>query len=187
MHAHVHIVLLAGRHNGFEEIFHVFAQLFLVYSLIEVEELAEFLDGCLVFLAEVAADEALGLDDDILYQLVVLLRRHGLGQLVAFGQHVAALTPALWELELGPLLARALALENIDVEVGKLGVVEIEVSGAVGIVVEQVGTGPVEYGHKVVADAVDTLGSEVAEALLIHLDLVVTIGTAVLDCLNNGQ
>ena len=52
---------------------------------------------------------------------------------------------------------------------------------------EQIGTSPVEHRHKVVADAVDALGSQVAQALLIYLYLVVAIGTAVLDCLNYWQ
>ena len=185
--AHVHAVLLAGGHDGFEEVFHVGTQLSLVDAFIEVEELTELLDGRLVVLAEVTRYEALGLDDDGLNQLVVLLRCHGLGQFVAFGNDTAALTPTLWELELLPLLASTRAFEDIDVEVSKLGIVEVEVGGSVGIVVEQVGTGPVEHRHEVVANAVDALGREVTKRLLIDLDLMVAIRTAVFDGFYYGE
>jgi len=73
---------------------------------------------------------------------VVFLGGHGLGQFVALGQHVAAFAPALGELEPGPLLAGTLALQDVDVEVGELGIVEVEVGGAVGIVVEEVSARP---------------------------------------------
>ena len=85
MYAHIHATLLAGRHDSLEEVFHVFAQLLLVYSFIQIEELAELLDRSLVVLAKVAADEALRLDDDILYQLMVFLGRHRFSQLIALG------------------------------------------------------------------------------------------------------
>ena len=52
---------------------------------------------------------------------------------------------------------------------------------------EEVGTCPVKYGHEVVADAVDALSREVAQALLINLNLVVAVRTAVLDGLHYGQ
>ena len=86
---------------------------------------------------------------------MVLLRRHSFSQFVAFGQHVTAFADASGELEFSPFLTSTWTLQNIDVEVGKLGIVEVEVCGTVGVVVEQVCTGPVQYWHKVVADAVD--------------------------------
>ena len=43
MYAHIHVALFACRHDGFEEVFHVLAQLFLVDAFVEVEEFAEFL------------------------------------------------------------------------------------------------------------------------------------------------
>ena len=52
---------------------------------------------------------------------------------------------------------------------------------------EEVGTCPVEYGHEVVADAVYALCREVTQALLIDLNLVVAVGSAVLDGLHHGQ
>ena len=118
---------------------------------------------------------------------MVLLRSHGLGQLVALSNHAAALAPTLWELELLPLLASTWALEDIDVEVSKLGIVEVEVGSTVGIVMKQVGTGPVQDGHEVVADAVDALCCQVTQTLLVNLYLVVAVRTAIFDSLYDGQ
>ena len=47
--------------------------------------------------------------------------------------------------------------------------------------VEQVGTGPVKDGHKVVADDLDTELGQVADALLVVLDVLVAGGQADLD------
>ena len=51
---HVHVALLTDGHDGLEEVLHVLAQLLLVDAFIEVEELAELLDGSLVVLAEIS-------------------------------------------------------------------------------------------------------------------------------------
>ena len=110
---------------------------------------------------------------------MLLLGRHGFGQLVALGEYVTSLTHVGGELERAP--------QDIDVEVGKLGIVEVEVRRAVGVRVQQVGTCPVEHGHEVVADGVDTFCRKIAQRLLIHLNLVVAVGTAVLDGLYYGQ
>ena len=118
---------------------------------------------------------------------MVFLWRHGLSQLVALCQHVAAFANTSRELELGPLLASTWTLQDINVEVGKLGIVEIEVRSTVGVIVEQVGTSPVQHGHEVIADAVDALGREVAQRLLIHLDLVVAVRATILDGLYDWQ
>ena len=83
---HVHAILLTGGHDGFKEVLHVGTQLGLVDTLVEVEEVAELLDGRFVVLAEVAGDEALCLDDDGLHELMVLLWRHRLCQFVALCQ-----------------------------------------------------------------------------------------------------
>ena len=52
---------------------------------------------------------------------------------------------------------------------------------------EQIGTGPVQYGHEVVADAVDALCREIAQRLLIDLYLCVAVGTAILDGFHHRQ
>ena len=62
----------------------------LVYSVVELEEIAEFLHRCGIAFAEVSRDEALGLDDDILHEGVVLLRSSGLLHLVCFSHEVAS-------------------------------------------------------------------------------------------------
>ena len=54
MNAHVHVALLTCRHDSLQEVFHVGTQLSLVNSLVEIEELAELLNGSFVVLAEVA-------------------------------------------------------------------------------------------------------------------------------------
>ena len=53
--------------------------------------------------------------------------------------------------------------------------------GAVADGVEQVGAGPVEDGHEVVADDLDTKLGQVADALLVVLDVLIAGGQADLD------
>ena len=72
MHAHVNAILVAHGHDGLEEIFHVLAQLVAVDAVVEREQLAEGLDGCQVIFRDIAVDESLGLDDDVLDQTVLL-------------------------------------------------------------------------------------------------------------------
>ena len=156
VYAHIHIALLTGRHDGLQEVFHVGTQLSLVDALVEIKELAELLDRSFVILAEVTGDESLRLDDDVFHQFMVFLWCHGLGQFIAFGQHIAAFAPSFGELKLCPLFACAFALQNVDVKICKLGIIEVQVGGSVWIVVEQIRACPVEHGHEVVANAVDT-------------------------------
>ena len=54
-------------------------------------------------------------------------------------------------------------------------------SGAVAHGVEQIGTGPVEHRHEVVADDLDTELGQIADALLVVLDVLVAGGQADLD------
>ena len=187
MYTHVHTVFLTSRHDSLEEILHVGSQLSLVDTLIEIEELAELLNRSLVVLAEVSAYESLSLDDNVLHQLVILLRSHRLCQLVALFDNAAAFAPALWELELLPFLTCALALKDIDVEICEFGIVEIQIRRTVWISMEQVCTRPVQYWHEVIADAVYALGREVAQTLLIDLNLMVSVRTAIFNCLNYRQ
>ena len=67
MNAHIHVAFLAGWHDGLQEILHVGAELCLVDTFVKVKEIAELLDGSIVVLTEVSADEALCLDDDRLH------------------------------------------------------------------------------------------------------------------------
>ena len=52
---------------------------------------------------------------------------------------------------------------------------------------EQVGARPVQYGHEVVADAMNAFGRQVAQAFLVDFNLVVTVRTAILDGLYDRQ
>ena len=44
---------------------------------------------------------------------------------------------------------------------------------------QKVGTCPVEHRHEVVTDAVDALSGQIAQRLLIHLYLIISVGTTV--------
>ena len=78
VYAHIHVALLTDGHDSLQEVLHILTQFSLVDTFVQVEELAELLDRSLIILREVTRDKALCLDDDILYQLVVFLRCHGL-------------------------------------------------------------------------------------------------------------
>ena len=60
------------------------------------------------------------------------------------------------------VLGRALAGEDVDVEGGEVGVVEAHAGAAVGDPPGEVGAGPVEDRHEVVADDLDAGGGEVS-------------------------
>ena len=86
-----------------------------------------------------------------------------------------------------PVLAGTLTLQDIDVEVGKGTPVHIEVRRTVGVLVQQVGTCPVQHGHEVVAHTADALFAEVSERLFVDLNLLVTVRPAIFDSLSDGQ
>ena len=74
---HIDAPLLTHRHDRLEEIGHILAQLRGIDTVIEFEQIAEFLDGILIVLRDIAAHEALGLDNDILYETLFSLGGHG--------------------------------------------------------------------------------------------------------------
>ena len=189
MDTHVHVALLADRHYGSEEVGHVLAQLVAVYALVQGEELSEKLYGMLVALLEVAADESLCLYHDVLDESVVFLRIHGQAQLLHLPQYISSvrLSVRSEHLKVLPVVDSALAFEYVYVKIGELRDAEIEVACAVGVRVEQVSACPVEHWHEVIAYAVYALLAEVGERLLIHLYLLLTVGTAILDGLGDGQ
>ena len=133
MHTHIHITLLAGRHNRFEEVFHIRTKLCLIDAFIQVQELAELLYRSLIVLTEVTTDKALRLDNNVFYQFMLLLWRHRLGEFIALGKNISPLAYSFRELELRPFLTGTLAFQDIDVEVCKLGIVELEVRSTIGI------------------------------------------------------
>ncbi len=185
MDTHVDVVLLADRHDSLEPVLHVSLELLLVDAIVEFEEVAELLHRSRVTLAEVARYKALSLDDDILDHGMIELRSSGLLYLVSLSHEVAS--PLMLLGERSPVGTRSLTLEDVDVEIGKLSPVHVEVVSPVRVVVGEVGTSPVEHRHEVVADALHTLFAEVAEALFVDLNLFVAVGTRIFDSLDNRK
>ena len=143
MHTHIHITLLAGRHNRLEEVFHIRTKLCLIDAFIQVQELAELLYRSLIVLTEVTTDKALRLDNNVFYQFMLFLWRHRLGEFIALGKNISPL--AFWRGAGGeaPFLTGTLTFQDIDVEVCKLGIVEIEVRSTIGIMMQQVRSCPI--------------------------------------------
>ena len=80
MNTHIHIAFVTDRHDRVEEILHVGAQLLAVDALIFLQQLTEKAERMLVAFLEVAGNKALCLDDDVLHELMILLRCHLLAQ-----------------------------------------------------------------------------------------------------------
>ena len=118
---------------------------------------------------------------------MILLRCHRLGQFIALCDNAATFAPTLWEFEVLPFLTGTWALQDIDIEICKLCIVEVEVCRTIRIGVQKVCTSPVQHRHEVIADAVDALCREVTQTFLVNLDLVVSVWTAILDCLNDRK
>ena len=134
MDGHLDVALLAGGHDGLEEVDEVLAQLGIVHVLVDLEEALDL-------------GEAIGLPS---------------------GQHEAV----------GVLGVR------VEQDVGVVGDVlldEGERLGAVGQGVVEAALHPVEHGHEVVADDLHAKLCEVADGLLVVLDVAVAAGQADLD------
>ena len=141
MNTHIDIVLIADRHDSLQPVLHVLLQLLLVDAIIKLQQVAELLDRSRIALAEVTRYETLGLDDDILYQGMILLWCRSLLDFICLSHEVSA--PLVLLRELSPILTSAFTLQDIDIEVGKLAPVHIEVVGSVRILMCQIGTSPV--------------------------------------------
>ena len=176
MHAHPHVPLPADRHDGFEEVAEILAELVAGDALVRLHQGAESGHGRAFAVAERAVDEALRLDDEGVDQLLLLRVGDRAVQRLDLLQHV-----------LREILLRAFALEDLDVEIGEADPVEIQRRGPVGHGVLQVGARPVDHGHEVVADRMDAAAAQVLQALLVGLDQRVAAGTGVLDLLAHGQ
>ena len=118
VNTHVDIVFIADRHNRLQPILHVLLQLLLVDAIIKLQQVAELLDRSRIALAEVTRYEALGLDDDILYQGMILLRCRSLLDFISLSHEVSA--PLVLLRELSPILTSTFTLQDIDIKVGKL-------------------------------------------------------------------
>ena len=73
VNTHVDIVFITDWHDRLQPVFHILLQLLLVNALIQLQQVAELLYRSRVTLAEVTRNKALGLDDDVLYQGMILL------------------------------------------------------------------------------------------------------------------
>ena len=176
MHAHAHVPLPADRHDGFEEVAEILAELVPGDALVRLHQGAEFGHRRAVAVAERAVDEALRLDDEGVDQLGLLRIGDRAVQRLDLLQHF-----------LREILLRAFALEDLDVEIGESDPVEIQRRGPVGHGVLQVGARPVDDGHEVVADCMDAAASQVRQALLVGLDQRVAVGAGVLDLFADRQ
>ena len=68
MDTHIDVVFIAYRHYGIKKICHVFTQLVGIDALVELQQVAEFPYRVEIIFRDIAVDEALGLDDDIVYE-----------------------------------------------------------------------------------------------------------------------
>ena len=136
-----------------------------------------------VVLFDISTHEALSLHDNVLHQLMIVLRSHLVLQFFHLLQDVTAhgLTLCL------PVGLSTLALQDMNIEVSKLWEREVQVGTSVGVVVEQVGTCPVKHRHEVIADGMNTLKREVSQTFLISLYLLISVGTGILDALYHRQ
>lgn len=105
-------------------------QLFTVDAFVERQQLAKQLYGMFIAFFKVAADEALRLDNDIFYELMLFLRRHCLSQLFHLFNNVSSvrLSVRTKHLEILPGLLCAFSFEYINIEVGEGGNAEIKMS-----------------------------------------------------------
>ena len=117
VNAHVDVIFIADGHDGVEEVSHVGAEPVGVDAFVEVEEIAEFLYGVQVVFGDVAVDESLRLDDDVFHETLLRLFVH------AWRHFLAHTAECLFIV----VFLGSLALEDVDVEIGELGTVEIEV------------------------------------------------------------
>ena len=121
MDTHVHAAFLAYRHDGRKEVAHVLAQLVLGYAVVERQELAEELDRVLVVFADVSADEALGLHDDVLDELVLPFRGHVCAEFIDLRKDIAVDVESRY-LEGSPFLTGTFPTYYIYVEVCEIRV-----------------------------------------------------------------
>ena len=169
VHAHVDVIFIAYGHDGLKEVSHVCAQGVGVDSVVEGEELAEFVDGLEVVFADVAVNEALGLDDDVVYEAFLTLGIHAGCDFLC---HAAECLGVVVGLGSG-------TLKYVDVEVGEFGAVEVEIGSAVGVGILKVGACPVEYGHEVIAYSLHASLAQVGKTLFVAVDKLVAVGAAV--------
>ncbi len=77
--------------------------------------------------------------------------------------------------------------ENMQVEGGEIGQIEPHAGGAVGPPPRQIGTGPVEHRHEVVADYPDPCRGQVSQAGRVGVDMRAPVAPLLLYVLGNRQ
>ncbi|MNG00994.1 hypothetical protein D3C84_839530 [compost metagenome] len=160
-HAHTHL-LRDGDHRA-QEILQVFAQRGLVDVGVGTQQVTEVVQAVVFLGAGQARDQ--GVDQGFAAGRRQLFEV-GLGLLDIFG--------AVFGLRSG-------ALEDEQIEGGECGLIETQCPATIRQFIGQVGTGPVQHRHKVVADDIDAAARQVAHALLVVGDVLVAPSTAALD------
>ena len=183
MDTKVNSARIADWHDSVKKITHILAQLLFRNTIVARQQMTEEFQRMFVVFTDVATYKTLGFHNDILHQPVFTFGCHRLAQGIRLIQHIAARET----MECGPLLPCSGTLQNIDVEIGKLCVREVEIRRTIGIGVQKIGTCPVEDGHEVVAHTVDAFGGQIVQTLPIAVQLLFAVGATIFDCLGDGQ
>ena len=88
---------------------------------------------------------------------------------------------------LGIVFRRAGAGEDVEIEGGEIHVVEPHAGPAVSHAPGEVRAGPVEHGHEVVADHLDSGAGEVPQALAVGLEMLSPVALLLLDVFRDRQ
>ena len=115
MHTHIHTIFFADRHDGGEEITHVFAQHITVDTFIEGQQLLEDVHRILISFFDISVDEALRLYDDRVDEIILFCFGNGLVQFCNLYQFFG-----------GVVLFGSFASEDSKVEVSEANTVEVE-------------------------------------------------------------
>ena len=115
MHAHIHTIFFADRHDGGEKITHVLAQHITVDAFIEGQQLLEDVHRILISFFDISVDEALRLYDDCVDEIILFCFGNGLVQFCNLYQFFG-----------GVVLFGSFASEDSKVEVSEANTVEVE-------------------------------------------------------------
>ena len=141
MDAYIYPVFFANRHDGSKEIAHVLAQGIAVDTLIQCQQPFKNCHRILISFPNISVDEALRLYDYRINKFI----------LFGFGNHFIEFCHFA-EFFIGIVLFGILTLQNLHIEVSKAHTVVIQRTGSVCPRMLQIGTYPVNYGHKVITD-----------------------------------
>ncbi len=139
----------AYRHDGAQEIGHIFTQLCFINVVVLRQTRAELVKGVALFRSRQAGD-------DIASQFIDICFAHRL-----------EIDLSLTLLFFTVIRFRSRAFKDMQLKGGESDLIETQRPGAVRQLIFQIGARPVEDRHKVVAHGIDAAGREVADALLI--------------------